>query len=356
MKRIFFTAILFLILTINSQANNSVIIFYKNDCPYCMEMRESLNNDAEFRKYMNQNFVVTLVDIQSKEGSAIAELYNVRAVPTILKYDEASGKTSVLKGFGSIKRLSGFLNSGVAPAVTATVKSQLSTCGNGEIEGDEQCDDGNMVDTDGCNNSCKIIERSYCGNGEIEGDEQCDDGNALDNDGCNKLCEVEQGWLCEGNPSLCTTISEPLCGNGSIEGDEQCDDGNAHDNDGCNKLCEVEQGWLCKGNPSLCESIVGISERKTISNSSLTRPVYPNPFTKNITISLFLTGAYDIDIFVIDVNGKITNQFVINGLQAGNNNINLDLSDLLPGNYILSLKNKDNSNLFNKAVRIRKEQ
>ena len=203
--------------------------------------------------------------------------------------------------------MSGFLNSGVAPAVTATVKSQLSTCGNGEIEGDEQCDDGNMVDTDGCNNSCKIIEQSYCGNGEIEGDEQCDDGNA-------------------------------------------------HDNDGCNKLCEVEQGWLCEGNPSLCESIVGISERKTISNSSLTRPVYPNPFTKNITISLFLTGAYDIDIFVIDVNGKITNQFVINGLQAGNNNINLDLSDLLPGNYILSLKNKDNSNLFNKAVRIRKEQ
>jgi len=352
----------------------------------------------------------------------------------------------VLKGFGSIKRLSGFLKSEIAAPVISSDKSQLLNCGNGiverneqcddgnvfdndgcsnsckveegwtcsgrpsicsplifcgngVVEEDEQCDDGNSVDTDDCNNSCQTNDPAYCGNGVVEGDEWCDDGNIYDNDGCNKSCEVEAGWICSGSfsqcykyaicnngvlegeeqcddgntfnndgcsntceeevgwactgsPSRCNTIEN--CGNGIVEEDEQCDDGNLYDNDGCNKSCGVEEGWSCEGNPSLCESTVNVKKSDTFTCSSLTKPVYPNPFTENLNISLFLTETSDIEFFIIELKGKVANYFIKKELHQGNNNINLDLSDLLPGNYILSIKNKDNSNLFNKAVRIMK--
>jgi cysteine-rich repeat protein len=540
MWRKFFTAILFLIFFIDNQANDSVIIFYKDDCPYCREMKESIDKDVDFKEFLNQRYVVTLIDINSKDGSEIAGIYNVRAVPTILKFDETSGTTRVLKRFGSIKRLSGFLKSEIAAPVISSDKSQLLNCGNGiverneqcddgnvfdndgcsnsckveegwtcsgrpsicsplifcgngVVEEDEQCDDGNSVDTDDCNNSCQTNDPAYCGNGVVEGDEWCDDGNIYDNDGCNKSCEVEAGWICSGSfsqcykyaicnngvlegeeqcddgntfnndgcsntceeevgwactgsPSRCNTIENcgngiveedewcddgniydndgcnksceveagwicsgsfsqcykyaicnngvlegeeqcddgntfnndgcsntceeevgwvctgspsrcntiENCGNGIVEEDEQCDDGNLYDNDGCNKSCGVEEGWSCEGNPSLCESTVNVKKSDTFTCSSLTKPVYPNPFTENLNISLFLTETSDIEFFIIELKGKVANYFIKKELHQGNNNINLDLSDLLPGNYILSIKNKDNSNLFNKAVRIMK--
>jgi cysteine-rich repeat protein len=45
-----------------------------------------------------------------------------------------------------------------------------------------------------------------CGDGLIEGSEQCDDGNLTDNDGCSSLCEVDDGYACEGEPSRCVEL------------------------------------------------------------------------------------------------------------------------------------------------------
>lgn len=36
-----------------------------------------------------------------------------------------------------------------------------------------------------------------CGNGVRQGEEQCDDGNLVDGDGCNKYCKVEGGFACK---------------------------------------------------------------------------------------------------------------------------------------------------------------
>src|SRR5215831_6689960 len=48
-------------------------------------------------------------------------------------------------------------------------------CGNGIQEVGEECDDGNLDDTDGCLSSCK---RNTCGDGKVHlGTEECDDGN-----------------------------------------------------------------------------------------------------------------------------------------------------------------------------------
>jgi cysteine-rich repeat protein len=44
---------------------------------------------------------------------------------------------------------------------------------------------------------------STCGNGQVETGEQCDDGRGSDGDGCSANCTVESGWYCYGSPSYC---------------------------------------------------------------------------------------------------------------------------------------------------------
>ncbi len=50
-------------------------------------------------------------------------------------------------------------------------------------------------------NSCTTS--AVCGDGSINGSEQCDDGNTRSGDGCSSSCQVEQGWVCSGQPSSC---------------------------------------------------------------------------------------------------------------------------------------------------------
>ncbi len=77
-----------------------------------------------------------------------------------------------------------------------------------------------------------------CGNGILEGNEECDDGNLVDGDGCDHLCRIEEGWQCEGQPSVCTEI----CGDGLIVGGELCDGDNL-DGETCESL-GLESGDL----------------------------------------------------------------------------------------------------------------
>jgi len=35
-----------------------------------------------------------------------------------------------------------------------------------------------------------------CSNGKKDAGEECDDGNILDGDGCNSTCLEETGWSC----------------------------------------------------------------------------------------------------------------------------------------------------------------
>jgi len=48
---------------------------------------------------------------------------------------------------------------------------------------------------------------STCGNGQINGQEYCDDGNEVDGDGCSSSCTQEVGWMCQtpftDQPSSC---------------------------------------------------------------------------------------------------------------------------------------------------------
>lgn len=110
-------------------------------------------------------------------------------------------------------------------------------CGNGRIETNEQCDDGNTVGRDGCSSTCQK-ERADCGNGIVESwdGERCDDGNQI-----TEACDygLTQCRVCS---SHCSWVDGALlvCGDGIVNGPEACDDGNTADGDGCNSSCMSE--------------------------------------------------------------------------------------------------------------------
>ncbi|MCF7844836.1 MAG: DUF4215 domain-containing protein [Kiritimatiellales bacterium] len=110
-----------------------------------------------------------------------------------------------------------------------------------------------------------------CGNGNIESNEACDDGNKLSGDGCSyDACAVETGWSCHSSCSStayssergiaaffknivasifsfvtaqssdnCVSICEPICRDGITRGDEECDDGDNIDDNECSNSCTV---------------------------------------------------------------------------------------------------------------------
>ena len=62
----------------------------------------------------------------------------------------------------------------------------LLTCGNGQVDPGEACDDGNTRSGDGCPADCT----PPCGDGVLDPSEACDDGNTLDGDGCSADCST----------------------------------------------------------------------------------------------------------------------------------------------------------------------
>lgn len=92
-----------------------------------------------------------------------------------------------------------------------------------------------------------------CGNGRVEGSEQCDDSNRRGGDGCSAQCAVEDGWQCLSSvPGNLGSLSDcnPFCGDGIRVGPERCDDGNRVNGDGCSAVCQIEQGFMCNATSS----------------------------------------------------------------------------------------------------------
>lgn len=123
-----------------------------------------------------------------------------------------------------------------------------SVCGDGRltIRSVEQCDDKNKISGDGCSEDCQMepgyrciytfcenpsedIHSCYdsvcswipvCGDGYVNADigEECDDFNLISSDGCGTDCRIEPGWTCEimkraiPPKSRCFGIEEEVCG------------------------------------------------------------------------------------------------------------------------------------------------
>ncbi len=192
-------------------------------------------------------------------------------------------------------------------------QESVNLCGNAQVDANEVCDNGGFTSSgficttatywdgsacnfngDGCSSTC-IVEPGWicpnnictdsCGNGNLEWDEQCDDGKTCSDgafcsvdrectgigdgtclfrsgDGCSTSCQLEDGFNC--NSGSRTSCHPVICGDGDLEvADdfsllEGCDDRNLVNGDGCSATCNVESGWSCSyGNPSVCTSIPG---------------------------------------------------------------------------------------------------
>ncbi|MBC8071443.1 MAG: hypothetical protein IAG13_24160 [Deltaproteobacteria bacterium] len=71
-----------------------------------------------------------------------------------------------------------------------TSTAGAAVCGNGEVEGEEVCDDGeNDGSYGGCKEDCTALG-PHCGDGVTNGDEPCDDGDEVNGNGCNLDCVV----------------------------------------------------------------------------------------------------------------------------------------------------------------------
>lgn len=81
-------------------------------------------------------------------------------------------------------------------------------CGNGRLEKDEQCDDGNLANDDGCNSNCKL----ECGDGIKGAREECEDGNRASGDGCSSSCTTEcSARNASASQGLLTILPDLFC-------------------------------------------------------------------------------------------------------------------------------------------------
>jgi cysteine-rich repeat protein len=112
------------------------------------------------------------------------------------------------------------------------------TCGNGKVDGLEECDDRNSDDEDGCTSLCEF---------------SCHEDTDCESDPCNAggKCDVEKTHACipgaktKDNGESCGDNAECYegkchviaCGDKIAQKGEDCDDGNTDDSDGCTKEC-----------------------------------------------------------------------------------------------------------------------
>jgi len=108
-------------------------------------------------------------------------------------------------------------NNGSSSSSSSFTSSSGPPCGNGQRDGSEECDDRNTTPGDGCSATCTrepgwscigfpsscFIENfssssssssssaaNLCGNKNIDAGEQCDDGNQINTDDCNNQCRL----------------------------------------------------------------------------------------------------------------------------------------------------------------------
>ncbi|CAK67722.1 unnamed protein product (macronuclear) [Paramecium tetraurelia] len=77
-----------------------------------------------------------------------------------------------------------------------------NNCINCKIENCQKCDNKEGFYSDFKLKKCI----TKCGDMIVAGQEQCDDGNIINNDGCNSQCEFEKGFTCYNN--LCQKIQQ----------------------------------------------------------------------------------------------------------------------------------------------------
>jgi len=114
--------------------------------------------------------------LEANTGLQPAQIYSFLEIGAIDMDDPSTGGFDVGFDFGS-----GF---GLCDADAAVTSADV--CSDGVVDPlTEECDDGNLINGDGCDNNCTF---TACGNGIATGGENCDDANLDDFDDCRNNC------------------------------------------------------------------------------------------------------------------------------------------------------------------------
>ena len=247
---------------------------------FVIDPASSQELDASLTSNWKQGATVT-----SKGGVIVVKLATQGAVVVA----DAVRLTSVVVSASSSSTMSSS-----APISSASA----AVCGNAVVESTEQCDFGAMngqpcmaptgtsctycslvcttvvvTGTTTSSASSVSVGNPVCGNGKIEGGEQCDDGSAN-----GKICDSVMGNSCAYCSTSCTKVvvngqtgwssssvfaKEPVCGNGTIEGGEQCDEGSAN-----GKICDSVMGGSCTYCSVSCIPVTVDGSRSSSATSS----------------------------------------------------------------------------------------
>ena len=111
-----------------------------------------------------------------------------------------------------------------------------AVCGDKVVDGHEDCDEGNKVNGDGCDNDCTFS----CTPGIAQGDVKCDHNpcNGATTCSADHICHpgapLANGASC-GPKKICNggACADAVCGDKIVTAPEECDDGNTTNGDGC---------------------------------------------------------------------------------------------------------------------------
>jgi len=168
-------------------------------------------------------------------------------------------------------------------------------CGDGIVDADEECDDGDDnsdTEADACRTDCTF---ATCGDGVVDEDEECDDG--IDNARIPDACRLD-----------CTL---PTCGDGIVDSGEQCDDGDDNGPDGeCSDVCEInvevacadfgvplnlnEDGTLSDGVYTITGSLVGASDNYTAPVDCIEEDGFVDGLDVTVAFTPEVSGQYRI--------------------------------------------------------------
>lgn len=134
-----------------------------------------------------------------------------------------------------------------ADPLDGTPDSTKAVCGDGVVEGLEQCDDGakNGTAGDGCTSDCTWVCASDGGSPTCNTGDICTGkGTCTAMHTCVDGTPPEAGTTC-GTGMICRnmTCAAAVCGDGIVTPPEECDDGskNGTSGDGCTSTCT----WVC---------------------------------------------------------------------------------------------------------------
>ncbi|MCU0662277.1 MAG: MopE-related protein [Myxococcota bacterium] len=144
-----------------------------------------------------------------------------------------------------------------APAECLNGECVEVACPNGTRTVHEECDDGNTIEGDGCDNDCRY---------SCQSDIECDDGNPCDgSETCDTVVTLacqerdQSDWLPVGEDCgdfrFCNNAGECVprtCGDCEANGEEDCDDCNGANGDGCDNDCT----WTCGNNEDCADGDV----------------------------------------------------------------------------------------------------